>query len=162
MNLQSTPHFAKSKRFRKDLYGGALVFLLGMLAILGGRSYKIGSLSYMGSGFFPVAVGAILVITGLAIAFTGKRSNAKSDVDDALRLDWRGCLYIIFGIAAFVVFGKYGGLLPATFAIVFISALGDRQTNWKSAFFLAVSMCTICTVVFWWALDLQFPLLSWG
>ena len=69
---------------------------------------------------------------------------------------------IVLSIVAFIVFGTYGGLLPATFAVVFISALGDRQNTLKSAFVLAVAMSIISVVIFWWALKLQFPLFTWG
>ncbi|MCJ9713295.1 tripartite tricarboxylate transporter TctB family protein, partial [Bordetella hinzii] len=51
---------------------------------------------------------------------------------------------------------------PATFAIVFISALGDRTNTLKQALLLSVSMCVIAVVVFWWALQLQLPLFRWG
>jgi hypothetical protein len=69
---------------------------------------------------------------------------------------------ILGGIAAFVVVGQYGGLLPATFAIVFISALGDRHNTFLSAATLALTMTAISVVVFWWLLKVQFPLLTWG
>lgn len=150
------------KRYGKDLYGGALVFLFGIGAISAGVSYHIGSLSRMGPGFFPVAVGAILVLVGLAIAFSAKRPDAHAQAHEHAPAEWRGWICIAIGVLAFVVLGTYGGLLPATFAIVFISALGDRQNTVKSALVLAGAMCAICVVVFWWALKLQFPLLAWG
>jgi hypothetical protein len=52
--------------------------------------------------------------------------------------------------------------LPATFAIVFISALGDRHNTFLSAATLALTMTAISVVVFWWLLKVQFPLLTWG
>ncbi len=76
--------------------------------------------------------------------------------------DLRGCACIILGVLAFLLLGKYGGLIPATFAIVFISALGDRSNTVKQAAILALAMCVIATVVFWWALQLQLPLFAWG
>ena len=63
---------------------------------------------------------------------------------------------------AFIVLGKYGGLLPATFAITFISALGDRQNTIVKALILSLAMVAIALVVFWWALQMQFPLIRWG
>ena len=39
----------------------------------------------------------------------------------------------------FILLGKYGGLVPATFALVFISAMGDRQHTPRSAALL--EMC---------------------
>ena len=74
----------------------------------------------------------------------------------------RSWLCICTGIVAFIVIGEYGGLLPATFAIVFISALGDRQNSLLTAVLLALFMTLICFVVFWWLLQVQFPLFRWG
>ncbi|MFP3711527.1 tripartite tricarboxylate transporter TctB family protein, partial [Paraburkholderia sp. SIMBA_009] len=48
------------------------------------------------------------------------------------------------------------------FAIVFISALGDRKNTVKQAFVLSLGMSVIAVVVFWWALQLQLPLFRWG
>jgi high-affinity Fe2+/Pb2+ permease len=63
---------------------------------------------------------------------------------------------------AFIVLGEYGGLVPATFAIVFISALGDRNNSLKQAFWLSAGMVVIAVVIFWWALQMQFDLFRWG
>ena len=76
--------------------------------------------------------------------------------------DMRGAICIIAATLAFLFLGEFTGLLPATFAIVFISALGDRMNTVKQALILSVAMCVIAVVVFWWALQLQLPLVKWG
>ena len=144
---------------KKDYYGGILMLVLGLAAAWQGATYKMGTLSKMGSGFFPVSLGILLALSGAAIALTAKNSTLDGPVRAP---EWRGKICITLGICAFVVLGKYGGLLPATFAIVFISALGDRKNNFKRALMLAVAMMVVCTIVFWWALKMQFPLFQWG
>ncbi|MNT87566.1 Tripartite tricarboxylate transporter TctB family protein [compost metagenome] len=54
------------------------------------------------------------------------------------------------------------GFLPATFALVFVSALGDTSNSIKSAAILAIAMTVFGALVFSWALQLQFPMLRWG
>ncbi|HEU0231075.1 MAG TPA: tripartite tricarboxylate transporter TctB family protein [Burkholderiaceae bacterium] len=147
-------------RINKDYYGGALMILLGLGAIAEGTSYRLGTLRHMGPGFFPAAVGALLALTGIIIAVEGL--GGKNVSEDGGRPEWRGWLCIIGGIVAFILLGKYTGLLPATFAIVFISALGDRKNTIKGAAILSVAMCAVAAIVFWWLLRLQFPLLAWG
>lgn len=147
-------------RINKDYYGGALIILLGLGAIAEGTSYRLGTLRHMGPGFFPAAVGALLVFTGIIIAIEGL--GGKNVGEGGGRPEWRGWLCIIGGIVAFILLGKYTGLLPATFAIVFISALGDRKNTIKGAVILSVAMCAVAAIVFWWLLRLQFPLLTWG
>lgn len=150
----------QGRRINKDYYGGALTVLVGLGTIFEGTSYHIGSLSQMGPGFFPAVVGALMVLTGAIIAIEGlgkKNMATGKEVPE-----WRGWLCIIGGIVAFILLGKYTGLLPATFAIVFISALGDRKNTVIGAVVLSTAMCIVATVIFWWILQLQFPLLHWG
>jgi putative Ca2+/H+ antiporter (TMEM165/GDT1 family) len=156
------------KKYKKDYYGGALMILIGLGAIYGGLNYQIGSLSHMGPGFFPASVGTLLAFTGLLIAI-GARSPDKEDEGTAVPSmhpsgmpDMRGSICILLGILAFIILGQYGGLLVATFAITFISALGDRTNTVKQALVLSVGMVVIAVVVFWWALQLQLPLFQWG
>ncbi|MDB5774256.1 MAG: putative tripartite tricarboxylate transporter(TTT) family, TctB subunit [Herbaspirillum sp.] len=148
-------------KYNKDYYGGGLMMLLGLGSVLQGRDYQIGTLQRMGSGFFPVALGVLLMLIGAAIALSAKSAVPEGD-QKQLAPEWRGWICITLSIVAFVTLGKYGGLLPATFAVVFISALGDRQNTIKSALILSSAMVLVCIVVFWWALQLQFPLFQWG
>ena len=149
----------------KDYYGGALVLLTGLATTVVGLRYHTGTLDHMGPGFFPVVVGVLLAIVGLLIAVTA-RAPATPDAAEHGHShglpDFRGCACIIIGTLAFILLGEYGGLIPATFAIVLISALGDRNNTLKQALMLAVVMCVVAVVVFWWALQLQLPLFSWG
>jgi len=148
-------------KYNRDYYGGALMLLLGLGAMLQGMTYPVGTLSRMGPGFFPVSLGAILALIGLIIIATAK-SSIPAGEEVHLPPEWRGWICIITSIFAFIVFGIYGGLLPATFAVVFISALGDRQNTVKQAFVLALAVTVVGVVIFWWALQMQFPLFRWG
>ena len=148
-------------RYNKDHYGGGLMVLLG-LAIAGqGLTYKVGTLSRMGPGFFPLVLGVILALIGVAILVGAKDATPKL-AQKPLPPEWRGWILICLSLVAFIVLGIYGGLLPATFSVVFISAMGDRKHTVKSATVLALSLTVLCVVVFWWLLDMQFPLLRWG
>jgi hypothetical protein len=145
----------------RDYYAGALMTVIGVAAIIGGREYPIGTLSRMGPGYFPVALGVILTLVGFAIAATARLTRSTAE-DAPLPPEWRGWFCIGLSIVAFVVLGKYGGLVPATFAVVFISALADRENTLLRAAILALATVAICILVFWWALQMNFPLFGWG
>jgi hypothetical protein len=151
----------KLRKINKDYCGGTLMILIGLGAAFEGLSYHIGTLAHVGSGFLPTIVGALLAVVGILIAIGGLARDTASD-KPGQPAEWRGWFCILGGIVAFIVLGAYTGLLPASFAIVFISALGDRNNTIKSALVLSLGMCTIAVVVFWWLLQLQFPLLKWG
>ena len=150
----------KSKRSR-DYTGGMLMAAIGLAAAVQGSSYQLGTLERMGPGFFPTALGVILTAVGVAIAVSARFTRYDGDLE-VLPPEWRGWVCIIGALVAFVVLGKYGGLLPATFAIVFISALGDRQNTIMGAAVLGLACVVVAIVVFWWALQMQFPLFQWG
>ena len=156
-----------ASKFKKDYYGGALLVVVGLAAVYAGIGYRVGELAHMGPGFFPVALGALLALVGVLIALSAR--GEKPATEEAVSHghpgglpDLRGCVCIILGILAFLLFGEYGGLLPATFANVFISALGDRDNSLTEVTLLSLAMCFIAVVVFWWALKLQLPLFQWG
>lgn len=145
----------------RDYYGGVGLIAVGLGAAMASLRYGIGSLTDMGAGFFPAALGGLLALLGLGIALGAGR--AQEPVDAApLALEWRGWLCIISSIVAFIVIGAHFGLLPATFAIVFISALGDRRNTVRRAALLASGISLLSVVLFWWALRVQMPLLLWN
>jgi len=137
------------------------MILIGLGAALEGQNYNIGTMRQMGPGFFPVALGIILVLVGIMIAGSGFTGGTE-DGETALpaKPDWRGWLCIIAGPLLFILFGKYGGLGPGTFACVFVSALGDRTSTWKSAFVLALGITVFGILLFTFILKVPFPVLK--
>jgi hypothetical protein len=84
----------RMKRYHNDYYAGALMLVIGLGAIYEGLRYKIGTLSKMGPGFFPVAIGAVLALLGVLIAL-GARSAAPAAEDKHLPAEWRGWFCIV-------------------------------------------------------------------
>ena len=146
-------------RFRKDYYAGGLMMLIGLFAAYQGAGYRVGTLSRLGPGMLPLAIGVLLVAIGAIIAATAHANAADAA---AARPEWRGWFCIAASIVAFIVLGRYGGLVPASFAIVFISALGDRDNSVLGALVLALALLAVTVAVFWWGLQLQLPLFRWG
>ncbi len=154
-------------KFKKDYYGGALMVVIGLSSVYAAMGYRIGTLSQMGPGFFPAAIGVLMAVVGVLIALSARGDKPKAELAGGHSHptsfpDLRAGACIILSVLAFLLFGHYGGLIPATFAIVFISALGDRTNTIKQSLILAIAMCVVAAVVFWWALQLQLPLFQWG
>ena len=151
------------RQLQKDHVAGALLVALGLAVLIAGMGYHVGSLVRMGPGYIPVVLGTILTVVGVAVALLTDKGDATGSRHALPPLpDLRGTLCILAGLAAFVLFGTYGGLLPASFAAVFIAALGDRQNTPKSAALLGAAMVVFGLVVFHWGLRLQLPLFTWG
>jgi len=153
---------------RHKYYAGGLVVLIGMAAALGSRAYNMGTLARMGPGYFPLLLGIILALVGLLILVmpdtpeevraNAQRMSLKTVVQSRLR-PWGATAG---GVVAFIVLGRYGGLVPATFVLILMAALGDRNNSLKACFWLAVGVVAFAVVAFHYGLGLQFALFSWG
>lgn len=148
----------------RDYYGGGLMVAVGIFAVAIGLTYSVGSLNRMGPGYFPVALGALLVLVGLGIAFAAwlERAPMVADEKKMRTADWRGWACICGSLIAFIVLAEYGGFIPATAAATFISALADRDNSVRDAALLAAGTVVAVVVIFWWALKMTFPLFGWG
>ncbi len=150
------------------------MILLGLIAAHDGTNYPMGTLRQMGPGYFPIALGVILIFLGILIAGTAVGGPSEpelaeptdpSDGDEeapTFHPQWRGWTAIIAGPALFIVFGRYMGMLPATFACVFVSALGDRNNTLKSAALLAAGVSFFGVLLFHYLLKLPMPMLTLG
>ena len=65
------------------------------------------------------------------------------------------------GPLAFIVFGKLAGMIPGTFACVFVAALGDRDATWRGAAILAAVVTFFGVALFHYLLKIPMPLLRW-
>lgn len=147
-------------RVNKDYVAGAIAITSGILATYKSFNYEVGTLTQMGPGFFPLIVGGLLIFCGGLIVLGGIARGNVTVIDG--KGDWRGRGLVVLSLISFIVLGKHTGLLPASFALTFISAMADRDNTVKEALVLAVAVCIVAVVVFWWAFDIQFPLLIWN
>jgi hypothetical protein len=147
----------------RDFYAGGLLMLIGLGASLEGLTYQLGTLTHMGPGFFPVALGVILTALGMLIAATALARGSAGDKSSLPKQpEWRGWFCIIAGPILFIILGLYGGMIPATFACVFVCALGDRTATLKGSFNLAVIVTAFAALLFSYLLRIPFPLFRWG
>jgi hypothetical protein len=136
--------------------------VLGAAVAIAARTYEIGSLHAMGSGFFPLVLGVLLAAVGLAILATTPLKPPASPPRGPAGIDLRAWGCILGGIVAFVMLGRHGGLVPASFVSVFVAAMGDRSNTARDAALLAAAMTIFGVVVFHFGLHLLLPLFSWG
>jgi energy-converting hydrogenase Eha subunit E len=148
---------------KRDFYAGGLMVLFGLVATLKGPGYRVGTLMHMGPGFMPTALGVILIFLGVLIAGTAIGVPAGED-EDILpeHPQWLGWACILAGPLMFIIFGRFG-FIPATFACVFVSGLGDQTATWKSALMLAAVVTVFGVAVFSYLLQIPMPLVKgWG
>lgn len=136
--------------------------LCGLLAAQDSRHYTIGTLRQMGPGYFPLALGILLIVLGIIIAGTAGSGADDKEHEQYPHNEWRGWFCVIAGPVLFMILGKFGGMAPATFACVFVSALGDRKTTPKAALALATGITVFGVILFSYFLQIPMPVFQWG
>ncbi len=148
---------------KRDFYAGGLMLLLGLGIAAKGATYRAGSLMHMGPGFLPTALGILLAILGIAIAAAGL--SPSSDGHDERILpenpQWWAWFCILMSPILFIVFGRYFGMAPGTFACVSIAALGDKNATWRGTFILATFVTVFGCGLFSYFLQVPMPIFTW-
>jgi len=150
---------------KRDFYAGGLMILLGLGIALKGTSYRAGTLMHMGPGFLPTTLGIILVLIGIAIAVAGLSPSAYEQDEDQRLLpehpQWWAWLCILLSPVLFIFFGRYFGMIPGTFACVFIAALGDKTATWTGTIILSTVVTALGVGLFSYFLQVPMPILAW-
>jgi len=162
-----TPN-AERDMHKHKYYAVGLMLIIGVATVIASLNYNLGTLARMGPGYFPLLLGIVLVALGGLLAVTSDtdeeiRANAaREPFKPFARRRLRTWTAIAGGIAAFVVLGRYGGLVPATFVLILASALGDPKNSLKASFWLATGVTAFAVLVFHYGLQMQFALFSWA
>jgi hypothetical protein len=144
---------------RRDYYAGALMMLVGGGAAYVAGHYRMGTLTSMGPGYFPTMLGSVLAFIGIIIAGSAAFASTPAASDaPAPRPDWRGWLCITAAALLFIALARYTGLIAATFACVFVAAMGDRENSWKESALLAAGITGFGVALFSFILHVQIPL----
>lgn len=151
---------------KKDFYAGGLMLLIGLGIALKGSTYRLGTLMHMGPGFMPTALGVLLVLLGIAIAATALVPAEEGSEESQSILpenpQWWAWFCILMSPVLFILFGRYFGMAPGTFACVFIAALGDRTATWKSTIILSTVVTVFGVGLFSYFLQVPMPIFTWG
>ncbi len=143
----------------KDILAGATfalcgVFFLGQALL----SLEVGSALEMGPGYFPVIIGGLLIVLGLAIAIKGAMAGAVP----IGALNWRGIVLIGLAPVLFGILVRPFGLVPATAVAVLVASFASARMSVWFALALTVGLTALCVLIFSVWLGLNLPLVRFG
>ena len=149
---------------QKDFFSGLMFLVMGGAFAWGATSYNIGEGARMGPGYFPLMLGLLLGVLGLAIIFQAMVVETE-DGEKIGSIAWKPLGFIIGANVAFgILLGgipRFGipamGLIAAIYALVFISSLAGDQFRPKEVAVLATILAIFSYIAFVWLLKLQFP-----
>ena len=139
----------------RDIWAGLLLIATGAAALLIAGNYPFGSSLRMGPGYFPVVLGALLMVFGLVILASGLRGTHP------IEGSWspRALILLPLALALFGALMAYGGFVPAMLALIFTSALASSEFDFLEVLLFSIGLTVLCVAVFVWALGLPYPLI---
>ncbi|MFA5522327.1 MAG: tripartite tricarboxylate transporter TctB family protein [Castellaniella sp.] len=146
---------------KNEVYAAGLMMLIGLGTVLGSLNYEVRTLARMGPGYFPLLLGSMLILISTLILASPAPEDGEVSTTK-LAPQFRAWTFVVVGVVLFIVLGKYGGLVPATFMLVFVSALGDRSNSLKAAAGLSAVITLMAVGIFHYGLQMQFRLFTWG
>ncbi len=150
----------------KDFISGLFFIALGVAFAWGATGYDVGTASEMGPGYFPFALGVILTVLGVLVAFFSLTVETEGG-DKFGAFAWKPLLCII---GANVVFGIcLGGIKPiglpslglivAIFALVLTASLAAESYKLPEVLSLSAGLAFFCWLGFVKFLKLTIPVL---
>jgi hypothetical protein len=139
----------------RDFWAGLMFIAFGLFFLIVAQvNYQMGTAVRMGPGYFPSVLGGILAVLGAIVLFesfilTGLPVN---------KFHFRPLIFILISSLAFAYLLKPLGLVLASAALIFISALGGHEFKLKEVGILTVVLIIFSVIVFVKGLTLPFPI----
>ncbi|WP_010139973.1 tripartite tricarboxylate transporter TctB family protein [Oceanicola sp. S124] len=137
----------------EDYIAGLVTGVIGAFIITEGLTYRMGSLHSMGPGYFPVILGAIMVVLALFMVISAKPAEIAVARPEGGQL--RGMAFLAAAFAGFALTVESLGMLVSVTLAVFLASLANRQTTLVTALILAVGTAVVSALVFRVGLGLQ-------
>ena len=138
------------------MWSGLLFIGTGAAAIVMATDLRLGSALRMGPGYFPAALGGILILLGIVVLAKG----LKDPRPILGRWSLRALVLLPLSLVLFGVLMEYAGFVPALLVLIIGSAAAGEEFNVVEALLLAAGLTAGAVGVFVWALELPFPLLA--
>ena len=110
----------------------------------------------MGSGTFPLIIGAILALLGLGIFIPGFFAEGKK-----AGIDVKSIVSITGAVGLFAIVIERFGFIPAIFSMTIVAILAKGWRGWRFAVLLSAAMCALGTIVFYYGLSMPLHLFDW-
>jgi putative tricarboxylic transport membrane protein len=139
-----------------ELFSGLLILGIGAFFFHGAAEYPMGSVSRMGPGYVPRALGAICMVLGLVIATGAVRMPGRLPY-----VSWRAIFTILGAIALFGLLLERVGLIGAVLVASAVSMLGNPDAGARGIALTSIILAVFCWVLFGLVLGLPFHAFRW-
>ena len=148
---------------QKDFFSGLMFMGVGVAFAWGATTYKVGEGARMGPGYFPLMLGVLMAVLGMAITFKSLVVETVGG-DKIGKWAWKPLVFII---AANLLFGVLLGGLPSIklpamgliagiYVLTFVASMAENGWKIKNTFILATVLAAGSYIAFVLVLKLQF------
>ncbi|MCC6888399.1 MAG: tripartite tricarboxylate transporter TctB family protein [Hyphomicrobiales bacterium] len=141
-------------RAPQDYYGGLVLLMLAILALIASAELPGQRGFAFGPGTAPRLFAFVLGILGTAVAVVGVTTNGPPIEKYKLR----GPIYVLVAIFLFAMIIRPFGLVFASFLTWMISICGSTEMRWIESVIAASTMTAFCVLLFVHLLNLPFQL----
>jgi hypothetical protein len=137
-----------------DLGAGLLFMAFGAAALLLGQSYTTGTVSEMGPGYFPKALGLLLLGLGTAIALRALLRPGPA----ARPFFARPLLVLVGSVLLFAWLLDRAGIVVAGLLLVVGARAAAPGFRWREVLALGLGLTAAAALIFGYALGIPFQI----
>jgi hypothetical protein len=139
----------------KDLLAGLVFVGFGLAFSVTATTYEIGTALRMGPGYFPLVLGALLVVLGVLIIAKGYVAAEGAPIGP---VPWKAAVMIAGAVLLFGATVRGLGVVPSVFMTALVAGLSGRRPGVVAPVVIAVGLTVASVVIFVVALQLPLPL----
>lgn len=141
----------------KDLGAGALLAVIGtFFAVYAAYTLNMGTLLFMGPGFFPIMLGVIVAALGFLIIIFGLRS-APEEIGT---VSWRGVAMVTAAVVVFAMTVRTLGLAPSLFISTMMASLSTNHNSFRQSIYISVAFTVFCIAIFVYAIGMPYDIIG--
>lgn len=138
---------------QKNLLPPLVLFLVGAMVVWQSAQYGLGSLSQMGSGYFPLWLGLLLMFFAVMIFW---QDCSYPSLGASLPL-LRSALLILVGFVAIAWLIERSGLAVSLMLAVPFFCYADQQRSLTTVIPIVIGTLVLCYVIFVRLLEMKIP-----
>jgi hypothetical protein len=135
-----------------NLMPALMLGVLGLAVAIVGSGYDTGTLTAMGPGFMPVALGAVIILIALALGV-----GALGEQDRYQSIPWRPFLCAAGSIVLWAVLADTTGFFPAALGQLLLANYALPHSNWRLLIGKCIGLSIVSYLLFVTVLGLPLP-----
>lgn len=142
-------------RSQRDFIAGVIFFTIGVLWMIAATQYRVGRVTAMGPGYFPLVIALVLALLGAASIV---RSLRFVDREPFGRWPIAALVCILSGIVAFALLLNTAGFIAACMTVVLLCCVSRLRRRPIETALLALVLISLVTGIFVFGLGLPVEL----